>query len=210
MEITNNVARPAPGVVDAAVKGGGQCPAVDGEMGGNGFGNNGFGNNGFGNNGAGTVPGDHSDLSVGCLLKDTYSFLYVYSACPPSAPFFYALTLFSFQALVYGLLLTSLVDVRNPSNPLGVPPSVSMEMRIAQGCAILIAVFNSVDIMVAMNNLLRAPGECVRKRSVWLDFDQICQITGMCGVGDTSNTNGGVVCCHFRCRRSTTATDLAA
>jgi flagellar protein FlaG len=34
MEITNNVARPAPGVVDAAVKGGGQSPAVDGEMGG--------------------------------------------------------------------------------------------------------------------------------------------------------------------------------
>jgi len=88
-------------------------------------------------------------------LKDTYSFIYVYPVC--SAPTLYAVFLFLFQSLVYALLLSSLIDINNPNNILHVPPSVSIQMRIAQGCAILIAVVNSVDIMVAMNNLLRVP-----------------------------------------------------
>jgi len=92
---------------------------------------------------------------IGSLLKDTYSFIYVYPVC--SAPTIYAAFLFIFQSLVYALLLSSLIDINNPNNILHVPPSVSIEMRIAQGCAILIAVVNSVDIMVAMNNLLRVP-----------------------------------------------------
>jgi len=92
---------------------------------------------------------------IGSLLKDTYSFIYVYPVC--SAPTIYAVFLFLFQSLVYALLLSSLIDINNPNNILHVPPSVSIQMRIAQGCAILIAVVNSVDIMVAMNNLLRVP-----------------------------------------------------
>ena len=118
-----------------------------------------------GNNGSPSITNNShhanfSNLSIGSLLKDTYSFIYIYPACPlPSTPFLYALLLFTFQSLVYALLLSSLIDVNNPNNPLHVPPVVSLQMRIAQACAILIAVFNSVDIMVAMNNLLRAPGE---------------------------------------------------
>ena len=102
-----------------------------------------------------------TSTSMGSMLKDTYSFLYIYPACPPSAPFVYALFLFSFQGLVYSVLLSSLIDVNNPYNPLHVPPVVSGQMRIAQACAIFIAVVSSVDIMVAMNNLLRPPNAIV-------------------------------------------------
>eukprot|EP00581_Thalassiosira_minuscula_P009777 CAMPEP_0183707998 /NCGR_PEP_ID=MMETSP0737-20130205/4401_1 /TAXON_ID=385413 /ORGANISM="Thalassiosira miniscula, Strain CCMP1093" /LENGTH=1166 /DNA_ID=CAMNT_0025935773 /DNA_START=69 /DNA_END=3569 /DNA_ORIENTATION=+ len=113
-----------------------------------------------------SLPSRVGSHSLGSLLKDTYSFIYIYPACC-SAPFVYALTLFSFQSLVYGLLLSSLIDTSHPQNPLHVPApaSVSVQMRIAQACAILIAVFNSVDVMVAMNNLLRAPDAIVVMKS---------------------------------------------
>eukprot|EP00571_Detonula_confervacea_P012768 CAMPEP_0172300086 /NCGR_PEP_ID=MMETSP1058-20130122/2260_1 /TAXON_ID=83371 /ORGANISM="Detonula confervacea, Strain CCMP 353" /LENGTH=1224 /DNA_ID=CAMNT_0013009771 /DNA_START=28 /DNA_END=3702 /DNA_ORIENTATION=+ len=111
-----------------------------------------------------TITTNHEpSISIGTLLKDTYSFLYIYPACPiPSSPFLYALFLFAFQSLVYALLLSSLIDTSNTNNVLHVPTvGVSLQMRIAQGCAIFIAVFNGVDIMVAMNNLLRTPDAIV-------------------------------------------------
>jgi len=98
--------------------------------------------------------------SAGSLLRDTYSFIYVYPACR-SSPFFYAILLFAFQSSVYALLLGSLVDVDAPRNVLGAAIGVSARMRIAQGCAILVAVFNGVDLMVAMNNLLRTPAAII-------------------------------------------------
>ena len=97
--------------------------------------------------------------SIGSLLMDTYSLMYIYPVC--SAPYLYALFLFTFQFLVYALLLSSLLDMENTSNILHVPSSVSNGMRIAQGCAILIAVVNSVDVMVALNNLLRVPNAII-------------------------------------------------
>ena len=109
-----------------------------------------------------TTNNKYPTTTIGSLLKDTYSFIYIYPACPPSAPFMYAIFLFLFQSLVYALLLSSLIDTSNPNNVLHVPySSVTLSMRIAQGCAILIAVVNSVDIMVAMNNLLRVHDEIV-------------------------------------------------
>lgn len=98
-------------------------------------------------------------FSVGSLLKDTYSFMYVYPI--PSTPFLYGLILFLFQGLVYALLLSSLIDISNPGNMLHIPTTATTTMRIAQGCAIIIAVFNSVDVMVALNNLLRMPSRIV-------------------------------------------------
>ncbi|KAL9182594.1 hypothetical protein ACHAXT_013246 [Thalassiosira profunda] len=96
-----------------------------------------------------------SSNPTGWITKDTYSFLYVFPLA--SAPFVYAMCLFAFQSLVYFLLLSSLIDTDNPGNMLNVPPVATTTMRLAQGCAILIAVVNGADVMVAMNNLLRVP-----------------------------------------------------
>ena len=103
-----------------------------------------------------TITANPSTSSIGSLLMDTYSLMYIYPIC--SAPHLYALFFFAFQFVVYALLLTSLLDLENySSNVLHVPSSVSNGMRVAQGCAILIAVVNSVDVMVSLNNLLRTP-----------------------------------------------------
>ncbi len=98
---------------------------------------------------------------IGSILKDTYSFLYVYPTCPPSAPFVFAVGLFLFQAFVYCILLASMIDLDDPYNPIHIPPVASTKLRIAQGVAIPIAVIINFDIMVAMNNLLNPPDEII-------------------------------------------------
>lgn len=110
-----------------------------------------------------TVSGSSHYLpdKIGSILKDTYSFLYVYPACPPSAPFVFAVGLFVFQALVYCILLASMIDLDDPYNPIHIPPVASTKLRIAQGIAIPIAVIINFDIMVAMNNLLNPPDEII-------------------------------------------------
>ena len=71
--------------------------------------------------------------STGSLLKDTHSLMYVYRACPPTGPWAFGFIVLVLQSLIYGLLLVTLIDSKNPSNPLSVPVSVSWQMRIAQG-----------------------------------------------------------------------------
>ncbi|KAL7467285.1 hypothetical protein ACHAXS_007529, partial [Conticribra weissflogii] len=102
-----------------------------------------------------------ANTEYGRLLKDTYSFIYIYKGCPMSYPFAYAMMIFLFQAAIYILLLSSLVDFGSPYNPLKVPAVASLELRIAQVLALIIAVASAVDIMVAMNNLLRPPDAIV-------------------------------------------------
>lgn len=77
-------------------------------------------------------PSSYS-YSTGSMLKDTYTLMYVYRACPPTGPWTLGFIVFLFQMLSYGLLLSTLIDTTNPSNPLSVTVSVSWQMRIAQG-----------------------------------------------------------------------------
>ena len=152
-----------------------------------------------------TITANPSTSSIGSLLMDTYSLMYIYPVC--SAPYLYALFLFAFQFVVYALLLTSLLDLENPSNVLHVPSSVSNGMRVAQGCAILIAVVNSVDVMVSLNNLLRTPDliivvndydddddddeEELNETTRGLLDDSSSNITGGGGGGSRHDSSGG-------------------
>ena len=79
-----------------------------------------------------SIPSSCS-YSTGSLLKDTHSLMYVYRACPPTGPWAFGFIVLVLQSLIYGLLLVTLIDSKNPSNPLSVPVSVSWQMRIAQG-----------------------------------------------------------------------------
>jgi len=116
-------------------------------------------------------PSSYS-YSTGSMLKDTYTLMYVYRACPPTGPWTLGFIVFLFQMLSYGLLLSTLIDTTNPSNPLSVTVSVSWQMRIAQACSLLIAVVNSVDIVVALNNLLRVPSAIVKADEPGVDYTQ--------------------------------------
>jgi len=81
------------------------------------------------------------------LTEDIYSFFF--TAKVWSAAFFFAIFVFCFQTMIVTLISLVLIDA-NSDNPLKIPPSVNIEITIAQAFALVLAVATQGDLLTAI------------------------------------------------------------